>query len=81
MIISNNTALSEFSTNDGVILVDNPDHLGPTVQEILSMRGTSIRVGATEETNIVSWQSMADKLLKIFEESVNLSKNHKNLGR
>tara|TARA_B100001113_G_scaffold78049_2_gene61247 strand:- start:4652 stop:5803 length:1152 start_codon:yes stop_codon:yes gene_type:complete len=81
VIISNNTALSEFSTNRGVIMVDNPDHLDSTVREILSMRSSSIRVGTTEETNIVSWQSMAEKLLETFEESVNQSKNNKNLGR
>jgi glycosyltransferase involved in cell wall biosynthesis len=69
-IISNNTALTEFSSNRGVILIDKPDDMESNAQKIISLRGKETRVETTAETNIVTWDEMGEKLSNMYAKTI-----------
>ena len=69
-IISNNTALTEFSSNRGVILLDNPDDMVSNARGIISLRSKGTRVEITAETNIVTWDEMGGKLSNLYEDTI-----------
>ena len=69
-IISNNTALTEFSSNRGVILIDKPDDMEYNAQKIISLRAKETRVETTAQTNIVTWDEMGEKLSNMYAETI-----------
>ena len=71
VIISNNTALTEFSSNRGVILIDKPDDTESIAQKIFSLRAKETRVETTSDTNIVTWGEMGEKLSSMYAETIN----------
>ena len=65
VVVSDNTALSEYEGEPGCILAENPDDYASIAREIIATRGKVIKIGPFSD-RIQSWEEVSKKYIQVY---------------